>query len=213
MRCLFMEPEIKTLLNLRRLRHIKRCNNFPVNLPENVAAHSFFVVQMTMIIADELNRHTPQSVDVEKAMRKAVLHDSMEAFTSDIPWNIKHHSDKVHTAIAEAERSLAWRLFGDGNDIDYSFNAYMDDMMHCKDGLEGAIVNLADMLELALFCYEEIQSGSIFMADMLRKCIGLCEGYIQQWEALENSPVVDNLMDTLKEACRSAGAGSPLDID
>lgn len=209
MRCLFMSPETKTLLNLRRLRYIKRCNNFPVNLPENVAAHSFFVVQMTMIIADELNSAAPQSVDVEKAMRKAVLHDTMEAFTGDIPWNVKHHSDEVHKAIAKAENDLSWQLVANGN----TFISYMDTLKQCKEGLEGAIVNLADMLELALFCYEEIQSGSIFMVDMLRKCIDLCKGFIQECDALENSSTVLNLMETLKEACRSAGSGSPLDID
>ena len=49
------EVDLKIFMNLRRLKDIKRCNNFPVVNQEDVAQHSFYVTLLAMFIANEYN--------------------------------------------------------------------------------------------------------------------------------------------------------------
>lgn len=204
-----MDKDVQALLNHRRLRHIKRCNNFPTVTPINVAAHSFFVAEMAMIIADEVNERKPQ-VSVEEVMRKALCHDLAEAYTGDIPWNIKHSSPFVHEAITKASNT---RLAGAFAGCTEALMNTEDAAKQCKDGLAGAIVNLADMMELGLFCYEEVMAGNTFMYSMLHKCVQLCEGFLSKDLILYESGLVISTLEMLKGFCSPRTTENPLDID
>ena len=98
------ERDLKIFMNYRRLKDIKRCNNFPVVNQEDVAQHSFYVTLLAMALADEYNtwagdinmgyhpfdvEHQYMIAKTEIVIRKALTHDLEESFTSDIPWNIK----------------------------------------------------------------------------------------------------------------------------
>lgn len=199
-----MNKDLKIFLNFFRLKYIKRCNNFPTIHPETVATHSFYTTLLAMAIVDEYNTwvdenfdfyasDAPSPMNSEKVLRKALMHDVEESFTSDIPWNIKHHSEEVHKAIAEAIKDKMERVYKG------SEHAVMWKELNqtAKDGLEGALVDLCDMLELAMFCYEEKQKGNAYMSTLLKKAINCLTKHKMYEVMLKASPLFNSSMGLL----------------
>jgi putative hydrolase of HD superfamily len=74
---------------LERLNNLKRIPrtgwllcNVPLNQVEDVAQHSFDVVVITFLLADELER---KKLNLERALSMAVMHDWAEASVGDFP--------------------------------------------------------------------------------------------------------------------------------
>ena len=208
-----MSKDIKVFLNYRRLKHLKRCNNFPVLISEDVAQHSYFVTIIAMILADEYNTWVSDLMDFQKAkipakdrvyhpfvntdimLRKALLHDVEEAFTSDIPWNIKHMSSKTHEVISQATAQKMNEVYEGCKTMEL----YCSLNKRCKERLEGQIVEVADTLELALYSFEEIQMGNKSMKSMLSKCLGIIQGYSAYNVLKDASPFFVTLLTILNE--------------
>jgi putative hydrolase of HD superfamily len=112
---------------------------------ESVAAHSFGVALAAMMLADELiSRGT--SVDVERVLRMALMHDWAEARVGDMP----------RTAIeyfgAEARRRAERAAFdaiveGLGQRIEARYAALHEDYEH-RASLEARLVKAADIIDL-----------------------------------------------------------------
>lgn len=170
-----MTDDAKMFMNYRRLRHIKRCNNFPTNAGEDVAQHSYYVTLMVMAFTDEYNTWVDSTdaehtiIDSELALRKALLHDTDESITGDIHWNIKHHSKAIHDEIIVATRDVMMLSYGNAETLD-DYRVMAD---CCKDGIEGEIVDIADMLELGLYSWEECSLGNPYLKTMLDRCVKL----------------------------------------
>src|SRR5918999_1610012 len=78
---------LSTLIELQRLKRLDRTGWTLRGLPngtESVAAHSFGVCAAAMLLADELLAQGV-SVDVEKVLRMALLHDWAEVRVGDMP--------------------------------------------------------------------------------------------------------------------------------
>lgn len=165
-------------MNLRRMKNIKRANNYPVINRTDVAQHSYYVAMLAMLLKDEYDYYLNNSgfrnvvVDTEVLLRKCLLHDFEESFTSDIPYTTKHSSDKLHR---EFESAISNRMntILSGSDT----GKFWDDIRcNSKDNSpEGKIVSLCDMLELAIYCYEEITIGNRNIIPLLNNCITLLE--------------------------------------
>ena len=83
----FFTRMLSTLIELQRLKRLDRTGWTLRGLPngtESVAAHSFGVTVIAMLLADKLIAHGI-AVDVEKVLRIAVLHDWAEARVGDMP--------------------------------------------------------------------------------------------------------------------------------
>lgn len=136
---------LSTLIELQRLKRLDRTGWTLRGLPngtESVAAHSFGVCVAAMLLADELLAKGV-SVDVEKVLRMALLHDWAEVRVGDMP--------RIATAYfgADARKQAETRAFADvvsGLKRDQYSELYHD--YEQRDSFESRLVKAADILDL-----------------------------------------------------------------
>ena len=164
---------VQAFMNFRRMRHIKRCNTYPTSNPTDVAQHSYFVTMLAMLFADEYESNRMKlekpdcwvTIDTEKLLRKAMLHDIEEVFISDIPYTVKHASDSLHNELEKVTNATMTDVMESA--VMRRWEAYRE---YCKTGVEGSIVAFCDMLELAIYSYEEMITGNSYMSELLNNC-------------------------------------------
>lgn len=172
---------VRVLTNYRRLRNIRRANNIPTIQTEDVAQHSFYVTILATTLAEDYNQqvehhnlnfhpldmeNTYDTVDVHEVTQRALFHDMEETFTSDIPWNVKHHSEKTRLAIRQCIEAKLDVAFNDTNGpVSYQQSV----ILRAKDGLPGKFVSIADSIEGTWYCYTELEMGNKYMTGLFRK--------------------------------------------
>jgi putative hydrolase of HD superfamily len=138
---------LSTLIELQRLKHLDRTGWTLRGLPngtESVAAHSFGVIVTAMLLADKFNAHGI-SVDVEKVLRIALLHDWAEARVGDMPRTATLYFG------SEARKQAEMAAFSDVvSEVDAAKGLYANlykDYEH-RSSLEARLVKAADVLDL-----------------------------------------------------------------
>lgn len=131
---------------LRLVARTERLESFPrtgwlvcgVQGPESVAAH----VWETTIIAMWLADHVDESVDVERVLRMALVHDIGESMLTDLPWPVKRFIGAE--PIADGEARAAGEVLADAPDSwREALGAY-----EAKDTLEARLVKAADRIQM-----------------------------------------------------------------
>ncbi|HEX8142276.1 MAG TPA: HD domain-containing protein [Pyrinomonadaceae bacterium] len=139
---------ISTLIELQRLKRLERTGWTLRGLApgaESVAAHSFGVTVAAMMMADEL-RARGESVDLERLLRMALLHDWAEARVGDMPRTGGEYFG------AEARRRAERAAFDDivhglGARIAARYSELHEDYEH-RASLEARLVKAADIIDL-----------------------------------------------------------------
>ena len=210
-----MNDNIKILSNYRRLKCIRRANNFPTIKTEDVAEHSYYVAITALTLAEEYNRYATQHnskvhpldyencmdlVNVEKLLKQALFHDMEECFTSDIPYNVKHYNADINAELKRCTLNMLDKIYRNAGINVFSHLYYID---NCKEGLEGAFVSLSDLIEGAWYCYEELDMGN-------KSIRSLFFNYIHEIENLElidmflkTCPTVEALLGLFKDKLTS----------
>ena len=138
---------LSTLVELQRLKRLDRTGwvlrGF-ANGTESVAAHSFGVGVTAMLLADEL-RAQGVSIDVERLLRIALLHDWAEARVGDMPRTATLYfgGDARKQAEIAAFRDLTKPV--DKQDALYAqlYHEYEE-----RNTLEARLVKAADVIDL-----------------------------------------------------------------
>ncbi|KUH33508.1 oxetanocin [Thermococcus celericrescens] len=122
-----------------------------VSNPESIADHSYRVALITLFLADEL-RAKGVEIDVERALKIAVLHDLAEARVTDIPLTAQYYLDK-----GKAEKKAAMELFIKTPNPREYFRLWRE----YEEGLslEGRLVKFADKLEMLVQALEYEKAG------------------------------------------------------
>ncbi|NJE26556.1 HD family hydrolase [Thermococcus sp. MV5] len=117
--------------------------------PESVAEHCFRVAIITLFLADELKKRGV-SINVERALKIALLHDLAEAKITDLPLEAQNYVDKK-----KAERKAMVDILG-AEKVEYFelFREYEE-----EKSLEGRLVKFADKLEMILQAWEYEKAG------------------------------------------------------
>ena len=149
---------ISFLAELMRLKSVPRIGWLlrGVRDVESVAAHSFGVAVIAMLLADRA-RARGLEVNVERLLRMALLHDLTESRTGDLPSTIKRYFDKA--AIKAADESIAREIFTELGDWSDSYLELWFDYEH-RVSIESRLVKAADKLDLLMQSREYEKGGA-----------------------------------------------------
>lgn len=139
---------ISTLIELQRLKRLERTGWTLRGLApgaESVAAHSYGVAVAAMMLADELIARG-ESVDVERLLRMALMHDWAEARVGDMPRTaIEYFGAEARTRAERAAFDSIVR--GLGQRIETSYSELHEDYEQ-RASLEARLVKAADIIDL-----------------------------------------------------------------
>lgn len=138
---------LSTLIELQRLKRLDRTGWTLRGLPngtESVAAHSFGVGVTAMLLADKfISRGI--SVDVEKVLRVALLHDWAEVRVGDMPRTATFYFGS--DARKEAETAAFSDVVRDVDSAEGLYGSLYSDYEQ-RSSLEARLVKAADVLDL-----------------------------------------------------------------
>ena len=155
---------LNTLLHGNQLKRTARTGWVQRGVPhaENVAAHSFGVVFVALVLAQVCEESLEETLDLGRLLAIAALHDLPEALTTDIPtpaW--RHLPPGIKT---EAERGAMQEILGE-----IAFGPTFLELweeLHANQTPEARLVHDADKLEMYLqaMVYEK-QTGNRQLAE------------------------------------------------
>jgi putative hydrolase of HD superfamily len=140
---------LSTLIELQRLKGLERTGWMLRGIApgaESVAAHSYGVAVAAMLLADELIARGV-TVDVERVLRVALLHDWAEARTGDMPRTAIEYFGAEERQ--RAERAAFEDIVGsiERGEISGKYNALHEDYEQ-RESLEARLVKAADVIDL-----------------------------------------------------------------
>ncbi len=122
---------------------------------ESVADHCYRVSLLSMILADLLKTHGV-SLDAEKVMRMALLHEVAEARIGDIPFPaLEYIAEDVKE---NGEKAAVKSMFGAFGDVGEKYIEIWEEF-ESNTSVEGQLVRAADKLELMIQAYEYEKIG------------------------------------------------------
>jgi len=117
-----------------------------VDDPESVAAHSWGVAYLVLALGERFRGELPE-VDLDRALRLAVVHDVAEAETGDIATRADTHPERMDPATkAAAERRAMDDL---GGPLPDALRAAWDDY-ETRESPEAVLVKECDLLDVCM---------------------------------------------------------------
>ena len=142
-----------------RLKNITRFSNSHRIMDESVAEHSFGTALYCLVLGTEL-RHKGLKIDVELAVKRALIHDIEESHSGDFIRTFKHSDPDLAKAIERAAAKFAHILFGEmaSKFVAIELTQLWED---AKDRtLEGMLVEFADFLSVVSYMLREVSMGN-----------------------------------------------------
>lgn len=142
------DPAIDALLDAYALKDERRTGwqLRGVDDPESVAAHAWGVAYLVLALGDRFREDLP-GLDLDRALRLAVVHDVAEAETGDVATRADSTADPVDRVAKEAaEREAMADLAGPLPDrVRDAWEAY-----EARDSPEAVLVKECDLLDVCL---------------------------------------------------------------
>jgi putative hydrolase of HD superfamily len=141
---------LSTLIELQRLKSLERTGWMLRGLApcaESVAAHSYGVAVVAMLLADEMIARGVE-VDVEKLLRIALLHDWAEARVGDMPRTASEYFGAE--ARRKAERAAFDDIVRDCGARHESLYGELHEDYEQRASFEARLVKAADVIDLLI---------------------------------------------------------------
>ena len=141
-----------------RLKNIVRFSNSHKHQTESVAEHSYSTALYALVLGEELRRGGLE-IDVELAVKRALLHDVEESHSGDFIRTFKHSDPALVAAIEKASRNFAEKIFRGLSPKGWLplFQLWEN----AKDkSLEGQLVEFADFLSVVSYILREGRMGN-----------------------------------------------------
>ena len=158
---------------LKTTSGIKRFGTMPMIQFESVAAHSYNVAMMALLIADF---EDSGKIDKEMLLRKALVHDFEESILSDIPHSIKHRYKGGQ--LAKMLKELVPGLIREEifKELPRAMREeYAHHSQTAKEGLEGRIVEAADAMDTVVTAIREMHMGNRYFEKVLRASLAMVQ--------------------------------------
>ena len=150
-----------------RIRYVKRFSTCRVLSPESVAEHSYFTAFYALLVAEWVADEGIDDLDVERLLRRALLHDLEEARTGDMPRFFKHQDETARAEIERVAHGSFREVLGKTLDGDV-LDRFTQTWCQAKDdSLEGRILSFADFLSVLAYVTEEMRSNNLTMREHL----------------------------------------------
>lgn len=143
------------------LSNIKRYSCHRVHQVQNVATHTCNCMFIALYIVDSDEIKCDKSL----LLQKVLFHDFVEGATGDIPAPTKSYSPELYAKIKEVEATMLDSVFKD-----CPVN-YKDIALEAKQGPEGEVVALADIVERLIYLSTERRSGNKLANNMYNDTI------------------------------------------
>ncbi len=162
---------------LKNISSIKRFGTLPMIQFESVAAHSYNVAILALLIAD----HEPEgTVNKEVLLKKALFHDFEESILSDIPHTIKHRYKGGE--LGKLLKNIVPDLIEEEifKELPHSVRSnYVHYSLTAKEGLEGQMVEAADAMDTMVTCVRELKLGNRYFENVFDISLKLVSKYTQ----------------------------------
>jgi putative hydrolase of HD superfamily len=149
---------LPALIELQRLKRLERTGWTLRGLPygtESVAAHSFGVTVVAMLLADKI-RIRGLDLDIERVVKMALIHDWAETRIGDMPKTATNYFGAEIRKKAERE-AFDDIVFDLGAAASEYKNMYQD--YEQRDSVEARLVKAADVIDLLIQAYALERSG------------------------------------------------------
>lgn len=153
-----------------KLDSIMRCNCLPRLRENTVKSHSAGVGFAGLLIAIYESKKRKCPINYLDVLMKALLHDIEEVFTGDVPYPFKRVKG-VRETLKKAVKGQVKTLLKDYEPL---FKAWEGAK---SDDITGKIVAYADVLDLAMYCLQEIELGNRHMIPVLKEALRVAETY------------------------------------
>ena len=150
---------LETLIELQRLKRLERTGwtlRGQPNGTESVAAHSFGVAVTAMLLADEI-RARGLSLDVERVLRLALIHDWAETRVGDMPRTATNYFGSEARKKAEGN-AFADIIRGAGGGESAYASLHVD--YEERQSVEARLVKAADIIDLLIEAYALERAGA-----------------------------------------------------
>lgn len=137
---------------LMKLNEVKRYSGTYLQEPESLSQHVTDVLMMSYIIGRRLISYG-EHIDMGVLMEKGLLHDIDEVFTGDLPRNTKYANERIKFELDNVAREAVEAFSETYPGLDAMVSVWDE----AKEGKEGAIVKLVDMLSVVRKASMEVE--------------------------------------------------------
>jgi len=158
------------------LKTLQRFNDMPRALSESVAEHSFFVVLISRLLCNTFMQE--YSLDVQKIIDMAIIHDLSEINLGDISHRVKVENPKFKVVLETLEKEQIVKLLSNKY-----YEKCLTEFIECST-LESIIVNLADVISVIIYTQNNVMLGNKNMIYILQGAIDRANHFLERLKSL-----------------------------
>lgn len=141
---------------MSRMKNIYRWGLMRNTHPESLSEHSLEVALVAHALAVIRNKRFGGDIDPYYVATAAMLHDTSEIITGDMPTPIKYHNEEIKSAYKEIEKLACSRLTAMlPEDMREDFEP-----LYYPSGDAKRIIKAADKISALIKCTEELNMGN-----------------------------------------------------
>lgn len=185
-----VEPFVHLMkTQVQTLRRLPRFTQLPMIGSENLAEHVCHVALITMMLCDILKN--TMTIDVEKALRKALIHDLEEAATGiDAPTPVKYHNHETYLAIEKTGKAFFDEMI---KELPPKLRETYVTIKEGNGSVEDSIVDVADKLDALLMAIEQKRLGNSYFASVIEAKVF----YLRNFKDDRLAPLIDAILKLL----------------